>query len=154
MLKLKVKPTGKLGLQEIQCYSMNVSQDLSYISGRTSYYNALLDGESVKIVNNKNKFIKVCTVSTENVKVQGKVLLEVTLPIKTMTKEVLMPDSTEYKTTKESANYVEYKGVYSYGLGSSYLIDGKLYTKNDDDTVTINTYEYIEDGYVTIAGKR
>ena len=60
MLKFKLKPTGSFGVQEINCYSIYVSPDLTYISGRTSYYNSILNGEKLKVVNNKNKFINIC----------------------------------------------------------------------------------------------
>lgn len=87
MRRLKLKPTGNLTLQEIQYYNMRVSPDLSNISGRTSYYNSILNGELIKVVNNDNKFENVCKINSENVKVQGKILLEVELPIKTIEKE-------------------------------------------------------------------
>lgn len=97
MLKLKLKPTGSFGEQEVQCYNVSVSPDLSHISGRTSNYNELLDGENVKVINNKNNRVSLCKVDTENVKVQGRVVFDITLPINTVTKSLLLPTTSEYK---------------------------------------------------------
>jgi hypothetical protein len=147
MLKLKIKPTGNLSLQEIKCYNMNVSTDLSYLSGRTSCYNSLADGELINVVNNNNKFSNLCKVNTENVRVQGKVLLSVVLDIK-----------TAFSKGKEK-KYVEYKGVYSYGYipessnTLTFIVDNIIYYADENDTkITIDTFEYIEDGKVVIEG--
>ena len=150
MLKLKIKPTGNLSLQEIKCYNMNVSTDLSYLSGRTSCYNSLADGELINVVNNNNKFSNLCKVNTENVRVQGKVLLSVVLDIKTaFSKDI----------EKKYVEYVEYKGVYSYGYipesstTLEFSVDGRMYYAGENDTkITIDTFEYIEDGKVVIEG--
>lgn len=152
MLKLKLKPTNELGLQEIQCYNVSVSPDLSHISGRTSNYNSLLNGELVKVVNNENNFINSCKVDTENVKVQGKVALEITLPIKKVKKSLLLPISSTYTLTNVEKNYVEYNGAFSYEYNGSYLVDGKLY-HNNGNNVIISTFAYIEDGKVIIGDK-
>lgn len=149
MLKYSLKPIGNLGLQEIQCYSMMVSPDLSYISGRTSNYNSIIDGENLNVVNNKNKFVNICKVKSENVKVQGKVKLDVTLPVKSITKEFIMDNGVLSSCTK---NYVEYNGSFSYNFNGAYLVEGKLYAENDGK-VTINTFAYIEDGLVKIGDK-
>ena len=154
MLKLKLKPSGELGLQEIQCYNVSVSPDLSHITGRTSNYNSLLNGELVKVVNNENKFINSCKVDTENVKVQGRVLLEITLQIKKTKKSLLLPTSSAYELTNVEKNYVEYNGEFSYEYNGSYLVDGKVYTADSTiNTVTISTFSYIEDGKVMIGDK-
>ena len=152
MRRLKLKPTGNLTLQEIQYYNMRVSPDLSNISGRTSYYNSILNGELIKVVNNDNKFENVCKINSENVKVQGKILLEVELPIKTIEKEFEIGFTKEL--TSVTKRYVEYKGVYSYEYNNSFLVDGKIYLVNNDDTsLIIDTFEYIEDGKIVIDGK-
>lgn len=147
MLKLKIKPTGNLSLQEIQCYNMNVSTDLSYLSGRTSCYNSLADGELINVVNNNNKFSNLCKVNTENVRVQGKVLLSVVLDIK-----------TAFSKGKEK-KYVEYKGVYSYAYTPpssntlTFIVGNIIYYADENDTeITIDTFEYIEDSKVAIEG--
>jgi hypothetical protein len=157
MLKLKLKPNGSLGLQEIQCYNVTVFPDLSHISGRTSNYNSLLNGENVKVVNNENKKISLCKVDTENVKVQGKVALKITLPIKKVTKSLVLPPNEEnegrYELSSITKNYVEYNGSFSYEHNGSYLIDGKVYQPSSN-SVDITTFSYIEDGYVDIGGKK
>ena len=147
MLKLKIKPTGNLSLQEIQCYNMNVSTDLSYLSGRTSCYNSIADGELINVVNNNNKFSNICKVNTENVRVQGKVLLRVVLDIKTAASKGI------------EKKYVEYKGVYSYAYTPTssntltFIVDNIIYYADENDTeITIDTFEYIEDGKVVIEG--
>lgn len=153
MLKLKLKPTSSLGLQEIECYSVYVSPDLSFISGRTSCYNSLMDGEIVKVVNNKNKFINACKVDCENVKVQGKVKYTIDLPIKTIKKNLNTAYGYDYLNMEEyTKNYVEYNGVYSYEYDGRYIVDGKLYSASGSK-VRINTFAYIEDGKVVIDGK-
>ena len=160
MRRLKLKPTGNLSLQEIQYYNMRVTPDLSHISGRTSYYNSILNGELIKIVNNDNKFENVCKINSENVKVQGKILLKVELPIKTIEKEYeidkYIHNGTEYvkQVSSVTKSYVEYKGVYSYGYNGNFIVDGKMYSINDGDTsLIIDTFEYVEDGKVVIDGK-
>ena len=156
MLKLKLKPTGSFGEQEVQCYNVSVSPDLSHISGRTSNYNELLDGENVKVINNKNNRVSLCKVDTENVKVQGRVVFDITLPINTVTKSLLLPTTSEYKLSVVTKNYVEYNGVYYYeDNNKSFIINGKKYTVNNSaSTITISTFAYIEDGYVDINGKK
>ena len=151
MLKFNLKPTGNLGLQEIQCYSVMLSPDLSFISGRTSYYNSILDGEILKVVNNKNKYVNICKVKAENVKVQGKVKLEITLPIKAITKKIIINDAKGIFSSC-TKNYVEYNGAFSYECKGFYLVDGKLY-KGDSTGVTIDTFAYIEDGIIKIGDK-
>ena len=160
MRRLKLKPTGNLSLQEIQYYNMRVTPDLSHISGRTSYYNSILNGELIKIVNNDNKFENVCKINSENVKVQGKILLKVELPIKAIEKEYeidkYIHNGTEYvkQVSSVTKSYVEYKGVYSYGYNGNFIVDGKMYSINDGDTsLIIDTFEYVEDGKVVIDGK-
>ena len=169
MRRLKLKPTGNLSLQEIQYYNMRVSPDLSNISGRTSYYNGILNGELIKIVNNDNKFENVCKINSENVKVQGKALLKVELPIKTIEKEYEIDEYTytvfESEGESKSAytknvssvtkNYVEYKGVYSYEYDGKFVVNGKIYslTSTADTSLVIDTFEYIEDGKVVINGE-
>jgi hypothetical protein len=160
MRRLKLKPTGNLTLQEIQYYNMRVTPDLSHISGRTSYYNSILNGELIKIVNNDNKFENVCKMNSENVKVQGKILLKVELPIKTIEKEYeidkYIHNGTEYvkQVSSVTKSYVEYKGVYSYDYNGNFIVDGKMYSTSEGDTIlTIDTFEYVEDGKVVIDGK-
>ena len=160
MRRLKLKPTCNLSLQEIQYYNMRVTPDLSHISGRTSYYNSILNGELIKIVNNDNKFENVCKMNSENVKVQGKILLKVELPIKTIEKEYeidkYIHNGTEYvkQVSSVTKSYVEYKGVYSYDYNGNFIVDGKMYSMSEGDTsLTIDTFEYIEDGKVVIDNK-
>ena len=161
MRRLKLKPTGNLSLQEIQYYNMRVYPDLSNISGRTSYYNGILNGELIKIVNNDNKFENVCKINSENVKVQGKALLKVELPIKTIEKEYeidkYIHNGTEYvkQVSSVTKSYVEYKGVYSYEFDGKFVVDGKIYslTSTADTSLVIDTFEYIEDGKVVINGE-
>ena len=150
MLKFKLKPTGSFGVQEINCYSMYVSPDLTYISGRTSYYNSILNGEKLKVVNNENKFVNLCKVNAENVKVQGKVKLETTLKCKLIEKKFINDDGSFINCQK---NYVEYNGVFSYEHDGRYLVEGKLYKANDDGDVAIATFSYIENGTVKIGDK-
>lgn len=153
MLKFKLKPTGSFGVQEINFYSIYVSPDLTYISGRTSCYNSILNGEKLKVVNNKNKFVNLCKVNAKNVKVQGKVKLEIKLPIKKIEKNFIIdPYGNRGSFTGVSKNYVEYNGVFSYEYNGWYLVEGKLYTASNNNVI-ISTFAYIEDGTVKIGDK-
>ena len=92
MLKLKIKPSYELGQKEIRFYDLFVSQDLSFISGRTSSQNNMFNGENIKIVNNKNNFIDSFNVEAENVTVMGVVYYTKKLDVKSIKRVFNIPE--------------------------------------------------------------
>ena len=178
MLKYSVKPSSGSVLTEFPVKEIYVSPDLSFISGVTSYNVGLVDGEKIVIKspyligNDEN------TLNVVNVKRQGRVKVEINLPVKTINTNLIFPivgdsiiiynskqkltdeelETTGYTITRGvSENFIEYKGDISYyfhgydELSSGYLIDHKFYSSNGAEKyIKINTYVYIEDGELHI----
>lgn len=157
MIKLKLKPSYELGQTEIQFYDLFVSQDLSFISGRTSSHNSVVDGETVKIVNNSNHFVSTLKAETENVTVKGKVFYKKELPVKSIKKIFNKPVDYYYETIELRNTYVEYNGdicFYCKELGG-YLVDHIFYPADKSDkSITIETYAYIEGDYAVVDGEK
>lgn len=156
MLKLKIKPSYELGQKEIRFYDLFVSQDLSFISGRTSSQNNMFNGESIKIVNNKNNFIDSFNVEAENVTVMGIVYYTKELEVKSIKRVFNIPDGYDMETVTMENTYVEYKGdicFYSDSL-KGYFIEHSFYpASKDEKTIKIETFEYIEGDYINIDGE-
>lgn len=157
MIKLKLKPSHELGQTEIQFYDLFVSQDLSFISGRTSLQNSIADGETIKIVNNSNHFISTIKSEIENVTVKGKVLYKKELPVKRVKKIFNRPVDYYYEIVELENSYVEHNGdicFYCSKLGG-YLVDHTFYSAGKyDESITIETHAYIEGDYAVVDGKK
>ena len=156
MIKLKLKPSYELGVTEIQYYDLFVSQDLSFISGRTNSQNSVFDGEKIKIVNNNNKFATVLKAIAENVTIKGKVFYDKELPVKRIKRILNVPQDMYYETVEMENTYIEYNGdicFYCDAIGG-YVVDHILYTvPKTDKSVTINTFAYIEGSYAVVDGE-
>lgn len=156
MLKLKIKPSYELGQKEIQFYDLFVSQDLSFISGRTSSQNNMFNGENIKIVNNKNNFIDSFNVEAENVTVMGVVYYTKKLDVKSVKRVFNIPEGYDMQTVTMENTYVEYKGdicFYSDSLKGYYIEHSFYPASKEGTTIEIETFEYIEGDYVNVDGE-
>lgn len=179
MLKYNIKPIKKITLSSFPIRELRVTSDLSQISGVTDYNVGLVNGEEVII---KSPYLfgdEANTINSFNVVRQGKVGINLSLPIKTVSKQFkfyIMHDSSNrsyiiinnnVKYVNDNADgyifetvtqkYVEYNGDISYFFSGSssdycgYLIDGKFYkTSYQSDTVDVNSYINIENNKFTI----
>lgn len=157
MIKLKLKPSYELGQTEIQFYDLFVSQDLSFISGRTPSQNNVANGETIKVVNNSNQFISTLNAETENVTVKGKVFYKKELPVKRIKKVFNKPIDYYYEIVELENSYVEHNGdicFYCDKMGG-YLVDHVFYAaEKNDESITIETHAYIEGDYVVVDGEK
>lgn len=177
MLRYSVKPNVDYELNSFPIRELFVSPDLSYISGVTGINVGLVNGEKILI---KSPYLignEIDTINTQTVKRQGKVEVEIEIPVKKIeytlnfpihsdmggesyilafNKKVPVTSDGDYVLSSITQNYVEYKGDICYffdGDGSTkgYLIDHKFYTADTSTTsVTITSYTYIEDGELVI----
>lgn len=157
MLKLKVKPTYELGEAEIQFYDLFVSQDLSFISGRTSSNNSIFDGEDIKIVNNSNNFINALKVKAENVTIKGIVYYRVELPVKKIKRFLNVQEGIGSETVEMENTYVEYNGdicFYCDNMGG-YFIDHIFYSvSKNEKSIKIEAHTYIDGDYAEVDGEK
>lgn len=149
MLKYSIKLVTTPELNPINYSELYLAKDLSYISGVTDYYEGIRDGEEVSVsspylANSVRRPIKLTLVRR-----QGYVLTEEKYPIEKI---------ENVGDEKENAYYVEYNGDYYYLFDNfsveGFLIDGFLRPSNVDNTVTIPTKHWIENGKVEIKGER
>lgn len=177
MLRYEVAKTRETELREFPISEFYVSPDLLYISGVTDYNTKLIDGEEVLI---KSPYLigsEINTISTENVKRQGKLGVRLTLEVKRFTKTLYFPVYFDYDINSSyivafnqkkygdyegdyvqssvTQSYVEYGGDISYFFQgenvSGYLINHRFYEATlYDKTVDIETYLYIENGLLTV----
>lgn len=163
-----------------------VSPDLSYISGVTHHTTGLIDKEEVLI---RSPFFDkniLGNLSVTEAKRQGKVGIEVTLPVKSVSTTMyfdihsdiddnayILVNGKRYTDDKitdaysnsaytiESAvtcSYVEYDGDISYYFPTDdnngvFLVNHQIYdAKITDKELKIETYRYIEDGVLNLAG--
>lgn len=179
MLKYTVRPSKETALKDFPIKNFFVSPDLSFISGTTDYNTGLVDGEEVII---KSPYLignEVNTVNVEDVKIQGRVGVKLTLPVSSITKTIRFDIFSDedgcyyYEHNKKqrmdscdehegdfffktiTQKYVEYRGDISYFYEgneiSGYLIDHKFYKAlSRDESIEIETYVPIENGLLTI----
>ena len=157
MLKLKLKPSYELGQSEIQFYDLFVSQDLSFISGRTSANNCIYNGEELKVVNNNNKFISAFKAEAENVVVKGMVFYKKTLDVKSIKRLYNVMDGFYGEITEIENTYVENDGDICFYCEQlcGYVVNHSFYSaKKTDKSVEIETYAYIEGDYAIVDGEK
>ena len=177
MLRYSIKPSKKIELKDFPTMDFYVAPDLSYVSGVTDYNVGLVDGEDVII---KSPYLigsEANKINVVNVNRQGKIAVQIILPVKHITKalnfpiyntgegnyilafnqKVNVPNNTEgdYIVSSITQNYVEYNGdiCYYFNNGSmhGYLVDHRFYSASIDDlNIAIETYFYIEDGKLVI----
>ena len=175
MLKYTVKPSKDTELRDFPIRELFISPDLSYISGVTDFNVGLIDGEQIVIHSPYLIGSEMNTINTQTVRRQGKVEVSIELPVKKIesqlnfpiysdekgksyilayNKKVYVDNEGESVISSITQNYVEYKGDICYffdGDIKGYLVDHIFYTaKKDDETVTITTYLYIEDGKLVV----
>ena len=157
MLKLKTKPSYKLFDNEVQYYDLFVSQDLSFISGRTSINSNIPNGEEIKVVNNSNNTIKLLKAKTEDVIVKGKVFFKKELQVKSVSRNFNLQDGYYYNVVNFKNTYVEHNGDICFYCDklSGYTVEHAFYNaKKTDKSITINTFCYIEGNYAIVDNEK
>ena len=177
MVRYSIKPTKETTLKGFTFDEIRIASDLTSISGVTDYNNGLVNGEIVLL---KSPFIigdAIYNINVTNVKRQGKVKVDVTIPVKTLTEtlkytvlhnyeenksyivenneQCVVDDYEDYIIKESTQKYVEFNNDISYFYNGEtlkgYLIDHKFYEAQSSDTeVKISTYLDIEDGVLTL----
>ena len=183
MQHIKLTSLAAKSLNYLDFSELHIAPDLSYISGVTDYSVGLQDGEEVYVQSPYTTKSVSCKASAKRVRRQGKVFIEKVLPIKTIKAHVSLPvyysgntntryyvvrgeniaftGDTEYANVEVEQKYIEYNGDISYfykskdGSVEGYLVDHIFYPASfGDDSLTIRTFVWIEDGMVDFDGEK
>lgn len=148
MLKYSFKLVTSPELQPIDYSELYVAKDLSYISGVTDYHEGMRNGEEVSISSPFLNYNVRRPIILKLVRRQGYVLVKERYQIHSL---------KNIGPKNEEVFYIEYKGVYYYMFDNfsikGFMIDGNFIQTNSDNTVTIPTKYWIENGKVEIKGE-
>ena len=149
MLRYKIKLSNKQESNPIEYKELYLDKDLSYISGVMDYNEGIRNGEIVSISSPYLETAVQLPIELTLVRRQGYVLANEKYPIE------------QIRNVGDNSNptyYVEFNGSYYYRFTNNvldgFLIDGNFLTPSTDNTVTIPTKHWIENGELTIRGER
>lgn len=145
--KINIKQVSNDNVELIECYTLCLAQDGSFISGITSSDYGLVDGQTVFVNEDGTNYFDDYKISLKKTTIQGYVVVK-----------------QKYKIEKYNNGYVGFKfidgNIYVFGNYNTLLLDS-IYNDNEENVlvytgqteISINTRYFIEDGKVYINGE-